>query len=274
MGEIFDVYDVRRNKVNKLHERGVKLLEGDYRLVVHIWIINENGEILIQKRVKNKSYGGMWDCSAGGCATKGHTSITTAVREVEEEIGIKVLEEELERICTLQCSDVFDDIYIVRKNIKIEDVKIQIEEVEDVKIVTYKEIQSLLAEGQFVRYKYLNYFKEILESTICLKEIYTNNNYNKNELSTIEIYNKNKKIGTIGVEDNNGNNIKFSINIENLILLETLINRIELMFPQYDTWKIGKNPKIEHIVAKCGYKILDNEYEKECKKNKLRCLRE
>ncbi|MGE7674016.1 hypothetical protein ACQKMV_10610 [Lysinibacillus sp. NPDC094403] len=46
--EIWDVYDKNRNKTNKLHMRGE--VDGDYHIVVHVWIKNNKGEFLLAKR--------------------------------------------------------------------------------------------------------------------------------------------------------------------------------------------------------------------------------
>lgn len=58
--------------------------------VVHIWILNDKGKILIQQRslTKDKSPG-KWDISCGGHIQKGHDSELTAERELHEELGIK-----------------------------------------------------------------------------------------------------------------------------------------------------------------------------------------
>ena len=53
--ESFDLYDVNRNKTGKTLERGNKVPEGLYRLVVHACIFNSEGKMLIQKRVATKS---------------------------------------------------------------------------------------------------------------------------------------------------------------------------------------------------------------------------
>ena len=44
MSEFWDIYDENRNLTGKIHERGKPLAKGEYHLVVHIWVQNENGE--------------------------------------------------------------------------------------------------------------------------------------------------------------------------------------------------------------------------------------
>ena len=38
MAEIWDVYDINKNKKNKLHKRGLPLEDGDYHIVIR-WLM-------------------------------------------------------------------------------------------------------------------------------------------------------------------------------------------------------------------------------------------
>ncbi len=44
--ELWDIYDIDRNKTDKIMERGAKFNEGDYHLAVHICIFNSKGEMI------------------------------------------------------------------------------------------------------------------------------------------------------------------------------------------------------------------------------------
>jgi len=58
--------------------------------VVHIWILNDKGEILLQQRSLTKDKApGQWDISCAGHVQKGYDPETTAKRELQEELGIK-----------------------------------------------------------------------------------------------------------------------------------------------------------------------------------------
>lgn len=87
MAEIWDVYDEKRNKTGRKHERGKPLPKGDYRLVIAAWIINRQQDILLTRRHPNKPYARFWEC-IGGSVLAGETSMDGALREVKEEIGI------------------------------------------------------------------------------------------------------------------------------------------------------------------------------------------
>lgn len=56
--ELWDVYDEKRNLTGRLHRRGDPLPEGDYHLVVQVWMRNSRGEYLLTKRTPNKPHPG------------------------------------------------------------------------------------------------------------------------------------------------------------------------------------------------------------------------
>lgn len=66
---------------------------------VHIWCYSEKGEILLQYRSAKKStFALKWDVSVAGHIGAGEDPIHAAVREIEEEIGIVVRPQQLQKI--------------------------------------------------------------------------------------------------------------------------------------------------------------------------------
>ena len=71
----------------EVHELGL------WHRAVHIWILNPKGELLLQQRAEQKeNYGGYWDISAAGHVSAEETSIESALREIEEELGVEIRE--------------------------------------------------------------------------------------------------------------------------------------------------------------------------------------
>lgn len=153
MPEVWDIYDENRIKTGRTMIRGNEIKNGDYHLVVHVCIFNSKGELLIQKRTLNKkSYPGMWDVSVGGSAILGDSSQTAAERETLEEIGLKInLQDKRPRI-TLNFKGGFDDVYLIKKDVNIDELVLQEEEVSDVKWASLEEVLTLLKENKFVDY--------------------------------------------------------------------------------------------------------------------------
>lgn len=151
--ELWDIYDVDRNKKNKTITRGEKLKKGDYHLVVHICIFNSNGEMLIQQRQPFKDiWFNMWDITAGGSAIEGETSQTAMERELFEEIGLKLDLKDIRPHITINFEEGFDDIYLIEKDIDIKELTLQYAEVQEVKWASKDEILSLIDKGDFIPY--------------------------------------------------------------------------------------------------------------------------
>ncbi len=152
--EKFDLYDIHRNRTGKTLERGNKVPEGYYRLVVHVCIFGSDGRMLIQKRQPFKNgWAGMWDVTAGGSATAGDTSQTAAMRELREEVGIDINLEGIRPAMTIYFDGGFNDIYTVNMDVDIDKLQLQEAEVEKVAWATEEEILEMLHKKEFVLYK-------------------------------------------------------------------------------------------------------------------------
>ncbi|MDR1694092.1 MAG: NUDIX domain-containing protein [Lactobacillaceae bacterium] len=65
----------------------------------YIWIINSAGELLLQLRAPSKRLmPNWWDISAAGHVKAGETVIDGALRELNEELGVKALPEDLVKL--------------------------------------------------------------------------------------------------------------------------------------------------------------------------------
>ena len=146
--ELLEIYNENREKTGKIIKRraDVKLENNEYVLYVQCWIINANKEILLTQRNFNKIRGGMWE-PTGGIVSYGETSIEGIQRELEEEIGIKVEAKELNKVRTIMQKgsiNWFRDIYILRKDVKIEDLKFNDAEVVDAKYVKIDQFKEMI----------------------------------------------------------------------------------------------------------------------------------
>ena len=137
MPEYQDIYDIHRNLTGKKVIRGGKRLEGEYILVIHVLLFDQQGRFLVQKRVEDKAnWSGMWDISVGGIAQTGDTSRSASEREVMEELGIKIDLSDTEPVFTYRTGNRFDDYWfaVIDSNQKL---TLQPEEVEIV-IVSFR----------------------------------------------------------------------------------------------------------------------------------------
>lgn len=151
--ELWDIYDRDRIKSDKTMIRGEEFEKGSYHLVVHACIFNSNGEMLIQQRQPFKSgWSNMWDITVGGSAVSGDTSQTAIERELFEEIGLKIDLQNVRPHLTINFNEGFDDIYLIEKDVDINQLKLQYEEVQKVKWASIDEIYQKLDEGIFIPY--------------------------------------------------------------------------------------------------------------------------
>lgn len=95
MPEILDLYDADMRPTGKSVIRGSEIPSGCYHIVVIIMTVNRRtGRILMTKRAPEKSRSGMWEIT-GGSKQAGETAEHAACRELYEETGITVTEEQL-----------------------------------------------------------------------------------------------------------------------------------------------------------------------------------
>jgi len=154
--EIMDIYNENRERTGRTHVRGKTVREGDFILAVHVWILNSDGEFLIQKRQPwKKLFPGMWDCSVAGAALAGDSSEAAAAREAKEELDIDLDMKGAELILTDKFSFGFDDIWLMRLDLNIDSLHIQEEEVDMVKWARPVEIRDMAENCEFIQYYYL-----------------------------------------------------------------------------------------------------------------------
>ena len=98
MPELLDVVDENNNVIGQ-EERDVCLKKKLLHRAIHVFVFNSKGELLIQKRsMKKKIYPGAWTSSCSGHVSAGQSYGEATVRELEEELGIKVRESDLKEI--------------------------------------------------------------------------------------------------------------------------------------------------------------------------------
>lgn len=150
--EIFDLFDDNRLPLNKTIERGQKCPPHENRQLVHVCIFNSKNEMLIQQRQKTKTWPNRWDISLGGCSISGENSRETAKRELFEELGIEYDFSNLRPHLTINFSSGFDDLYLIKLDVDLKDLKLQAEEVQDADWASRERIKEMIASEEFVPY--------------------------------------------------------------------------------------------------------------------------
>ncbi|WP_079505158.1 bifunctional NUDIX hydrolase family protein/GNAT family N-acetyltransferase [Mesobacillus jeotgali] len=276
--ELWNIYDKYRHLTDRVHERGQEMKPGDHHLVVHVWIVNDDGQYLIQRRQPWKiGFPNMWDCSAAGSALMGDDSEQAAIRETKEEIGIGLDMDKGERLFTVKFSEGFDDIWLVRQNIALENLQLQGEEVAEAKWVSEEEIKEMVEKGEFIPFNYFERLFEVANSGISLKKASIHDaeellalqkevflplykKYNDHETSpvtqTIErfserfeqgdyykIFYHDTLAGSVHVHEKSPGLMRLRIinildRFHNRGIAQQVMKRLELMHPEADAWEL------------------------------------
>ena len=151
--------------------------KGWYHNTVHIWLYTSKGEILLQQRAASKAICPLlWDVSVAGHIDAGETIESGAIREIKEEIGLKIQEDYLEKIGVFPCfqtypngiiDNEFHHTFIAQLNVDLSKLTPQKEEVEALKLVSISKFKDLLdnsdKNGHFVSSNY-DYYIKVLEA--------------------------------------------------------------------------------------------------------------
>lgn len=151
--EIFDVLDKDGNFTGKIKPRKEVHQNGDWHKAVHVWIINSKNELLIQKRSPNKDIApNQWDISVAGHIPAGGDGLTTALREIEEELGVHIEQKNLEYLFTVTQSKTkknyinneFNEVYLLKLDLDISKIVLQKEELTEIKFIHFTELEKLI----------------------------------------------------------------------------------------------------------------------------------
>lgn len=149
MAEYWDLYDADRNPLGRTIKRGDAFAEGEYYVCCEIWMQNSEGKFLMTQRHPDKKAGGLWEFTGGGVLA-GETTKQAAVREVQEELGLRIEESELTLLEVYQHKNYFMDIFLVKKDVDVSALTLQAEEVVDAKWVSHEELLQMITEKQTV----------------------------------------------------------------------------------------------------------------------------
>ncbi len=161
--EKWDILNSAGEPTGETVERSANALkEGQFHLVIHVWVINDKNKTLIQKRSDTVDIlPGMW-ATTSGSALSGETEIDAAKRELSEELGIKTEEEDLILLKKYRGRNNFVYVYAVHKNVGISEISMQEEEVQAVKWVSAKELSDMVSKKQFHHYIYMTELYEYM----------------------------------------------------------------------------------------------------------------
>lgn len=147
MAEFNDIYDKDRRLTGKVHRRGTAWAEGEYGLVVCVWVHDGKGNLLLTRRAPQKSFPGTWE-NSGGAAKAGETSRQAIARELYEETGISAAQEAFEYIGSDRDGNTFYDFYCLKNATPLSDIRLLPGETDDAKWVTIRQAEQMVYDRQ------------------------------------------------------------------------------------------------------------------------------
>lgn len=159
--EKWDVLNAAGRPIGKTVVRGRSVLSnGEYHLVVHIWVMSDDGKYLIQRRSEQKKLmPGEW-AATGGAAVAGEDSFTAAKRELKEELGIDSTKETLKFVQRIKRRNAFVDIWKITTNVEVSRLRLQASEVASAKWVDRNTLIGMIKDGKF--HDYGKYYWEVV----------------------------------------------------------------------------------------------------------------
>jgi 8-oxo-dGTP diphosphatase len=153
MAEMCDVRDAAGTLTGRVVARGTQLPEGEYYLAVQIWIRNEADEYLIQQRAPHLTSPGIWATTAG-YVTAGEASLSGAIREVEEELGLEISPDWMHLFQRLVMKIQIEDVWIADVSRESLGEPVVGSEVSAWKWASKAAIREMINQGEFFGYSY------------------------------------------------------------------------------------------------------------------------
>jgi isopentenyl-diphosphate delta-isomerase len=152
MDELIDILTSDGKPTGKTALKSEAHKNGWFHATVHIWLYTADKKILLQQRAFTKKvFPGLWDISVAGHIAAGEDILTAAKREVFEELGLPITEEELFKIGTRihhveHKNGIIDNehhhVFIAELKSSVEKLILQKDEVEGVKLFDLEVLTS------------------------------------------------------------------------------------------------------------------------------------
>lgn len=160
MDEYIDILTADGKPTGKTCLKSIAHQKGYYHPTVHVWCYTKDFKILLQQRSNTKeTFPGLWDVSVAGHMATGEDSLTAAVREIEEELGISIPKHKLLFIGTWKSEVVhpngiqdneFHQVYLTEITADLSSIQVQKEEVIKVDFYNISILKDTKKYGNFL----------------------------------------------------------------------------------------------------------------------------
>lgn len=172
MREVWDAYDINGQRLGfeLYRDEYANIPDGVYHIVVEIFSFTMDGRVLVTQRHAGKTYPLKWE-NTGGSVLKGETSVQGAIRELREETGIALTQDQIEYAYTEHGPHALHECFTALID---DDVKITLQDGEtiDYKLLPYNEFMEFIRTVAFVdkiSESIQNHEKDILDALERIK---------------------------------------------------------------------------------------------------------
>lgn len=148
MEEMFDVLNEWGEYTGEVASRDRCHTEGLWHRAVYGFDIDKNKNVLLQKRsASKKAWPNMWDVTVGGHVDAGEFGRQALIREAKEELGLDITDDDIKYLVGSTSIDTakginkhYNECYLILKDVDISEIKLQKEEVSEVRYFSKAEI--------------------------------------------------------------------------------------------------------------------------------------
>ncbi len=146
----WDILDENGKKTGRTVPAEAKLNKDEYHQAVHVWISDQNGDILIQKRTTNA----LWSIVTEA-AIHDESSLGAATRNIAKELGLLIDIGMFRKIAQTKSSNEFIDIWSASGSREDFFPIILCSEILDVCWASWNALKEMAKRNEFVKYDYL-----------------------------------------------------------------------------------------------------------------------
>jgi 8-oxo-dGTP diphosphatase len=145
--------------------RGEIIPKGHYHIVVEIYAINRENQILVTQRDSNKPFGLKWEIT-GGSLLKGEKIIDGAIRELYEETGLIAKPNQLTLAYVHKKHPVIYYAYVLKKDFNAHFITLEPGETVDFKLLDKEAFMSLVSSDDYAKplvKRWMKYQKKVIK---------------------------------------------------------------------------------------------------------------